>query len=134
MALKKKTKEINGVTYVVETMNGIQALKTQAKLIKILGSGITGLKTTDLKNLMTKEGLNISAIVDLLSPLMDRFDDEEVVEFILSLFKKGVYCEGDAEGRKVEVPISFEAHFNGRINDVWQVVAFILVANFSQGK
>lgn len=134
MALKRKEKEINGITYIVETMDGVRALKTQAKLIKILGAGITGLKTSDVKNLITKTGLNVSAVVDLLSPLMDRFDDDEVVSFILSLFSKGILCKGSAEGKTVEVPVIFETHFNGRVNDAWQVVVFILMTNFSMGE
>lgn len=135
MALKKKSKEIDGITYHVETMDGIRALKTQARLVKILGSGITGLKTVDIQKIFNKKGVDVKTIVKLLEPLLDNFDDTEVVDFILSLFEKGVTYEAKTEeGETIEHKVIFEAHFNGKINTAWKVTAFILMTNFSLGK
>ena len=134
MALKKKSKEIDGITYHVETMDGIRALKTQARLVKILGSGIAGLKTIDIQKIFNKKGVDVKAIVKLLEPLLDKFDDNEVVEFMLSLFEKGVTYEAKADGETVEHKVIFEAHFNGKINSAWKVAAFILMTNFNMGK
>ena len=134
MAREKHEKEINGITYVVETMDGVSALKAQTKLIKILGSGATKLKAGNLQ-LKDKDGKpDIKAIIDLLSPILDNFDDDAVSGFVLSLFAKGVFIRGTADGQKINRKIDVANDFSGKVNDLWQVAAFIIGVNFGLGE
>jgi hypothetical protein len=131
MALEQKTKEINGVKYLVTTMDGLRALKTQTKIIKILGPSLFEMIASGA---VGKDGLDPKKISKLLSaivPLLSSFDDEAVNDLVLSLFDKGIFTE-DKEGNPTK--LDFEVHFTGRIKDVWSVAAFILEVNFSMGE
>lgn len=134
MALEQKKREINGVKYLVTTMDGLRALKTQTKIIKILGpslfeliaSGVIG--KNGLENIGPKE---IRKLLSAIVPLLSNFDDEAVNGLVLSLFSTGVFTE-DEKGKPVT--LDFEVHFTGRIKDVWKVAGFILEVNFSMGE
>lgn len=130
MAIEQKRKVIGNTTYLVTTMDGISALRVKSKLIKILGAGVTELKESELKE-MTKGGFDVSKALDFLKPVLNNFDDELVVNFVLSLFEQGVMVEKIIDGKTVPQPLDFQAHFAGNIMEVWKVVAFILQVNFS---
>lgn len=121
---EQKRKEINGITYLVTQMDGVRALKTQTKLISILGSNIFTI---------LGGGLEGDAIMSKLAPILDGIDDKKVNEFILSLFDSGVMTETMVDGQPIPKSVDFETHFTGRIVDMWQVVGFILEANFATG-
>ena len=119
--------EIDDEIYIVRQMPGLEALKVQTKLIKILGSSATGLlsqQSFDLKD--------TTALMTALTPLLDNFDDELVNQFVESLFKKGVFIEKiDKQGTKYNDKVTLDTHFVGAPLKIWKVVAFILRANFS---
>lgn len=130
MALEQKKKTVNGVKYLVTTMDGIKALRTQTKIIKILGPSLFEVISSGVnKDSLTKEGLK--KILTAVVPLLSNFDDEAVNELILSLFDKGVFTEDEKGNPEV---LDFDLHFTGRIKDVWKVAAFILEVNFSVGE
>lgn len=139
MAIEEKSKEINGVTYHVVLMDGVRALNTQLKLIKILGPGASrmlGLKNFTLGNIRnTLESLDSSKVADILQPLIDNFDDKVVHEFILSLFAKGVFVDKPTvEGPFVRQPLNILTDFKGKPFDIWAVARFILEVNLSMGE
>ncbi len=130
--MEQKRKEINGTTYLVTQMPGTAALRAQARLVSLLGKGIFEvLGKGSVKDLMK----NQEKMMEALTPILENFDDEKAVTFVLSLFDKGVFIEKSTEeGKKVPIPIDFETAFVGKTMDMWKVVGFILQANFSQGK
>jgi hypothetical protein len=120
--MEQKSKSIGTTEYLVTQMDAIRALKVQTKLIKILGSGVLAL--------VGEKETAKEKIAALIPQLMENFDDEAVNELILSLFKKGVFIK-DGDIPKV---VDFATHFAGKPMEMWQVVGFILEANFSMGE
>lgn len=123
--MEQHIKTIGDESYLVIEMDGIRALKAQAKLIKILGTGVISLIGKDTTT------LDSNTISNVVSSLMSNFDDNLVVEFVLSLFEKGVWTEKDG---KPHTKVDFSTHFTGKINMMWKVVMFILEVNFSMGE
>jgi hypothetical protein len=125
--LKQEKKIIGGTKYLVTQLDGIRALKTQTKLIKILGPGIA--------SILTGGGLDSqkikAALFSELPNILSRFDDEMVSDFVLELFAHGVFKE-DKNGHPEKV--DFEMEFGGRINEMWKVALFVLEVNFFAGK
>ena len=119
--MEQKSKEINGTTYKVTTMDALSALSVQAKLVKILGpafSEVTG-------------GATKETIGKAISKLTDNFDDENVVALIKKLFEKNVFAVVVKEGHPIDTPIDLNTHFSGKTLDIWLVTFFILEVNFS---
>lgn len=123
--MEKHERVINGIKYVVEEMDGIQALVAEVRLLKIVGPAISELK----KEKLTKENISnvkkklLGALLNLIG---GDFDDELVIKFIPSLFDKYVFYEHEGQLVKVNMDI----HFRGKVKDMWQVAAFILETNF----
>ena len=117
--IENKKKEIDGTIYKVAQMDAIRGLKAQTKLIKILGpavgkAAISGGIEGDIKE-------------KILSHLMDNFDDNEVSDFILGLFDKGVFFTTDSGEDEMVI---FKDHFTGEPAKIWKVAFFILSVNF----
>lgn len=119
--MKQESKEINGVTYKVTTMDALSALSIQAKLIKILGGSFGELTG----------GANKESIAKAISKLSDNIDDQNVVSLITKLFEKNVFYVQVAEGHPIDRPIEFNSYFSGKTTDMWLVALFILEVNFS---
>lgn len=129
--MEQKRKEIGNTTYLVTQMGGERALKTQTMLIGILGEGVF--------SVINKGKLSKEDIPPLLEKIMEKFDDEKVNNFVLSLFKSGVMLEKmgkDDWGNEIPIkaPLDFNTHFSGKSMDIWKVAGFILEANFALGK
>lgn len=125
--MEQKRKVINGTTYLVNQMPGTRALRTQTRLISLLGKGIFEVLG---KGKMGKA----EDMLDALAPILDNFDSEKAYDFVMYLFENGVFIEKEADGIKVPISIDFEKDFVGKIMDMWKVVGFILEANFATGK
>lgn len=125
--LNQKKKLINGVTYAVTQMDGFRALKTQTKLIKILGPAVASVLTGGDLDSNTIYKTLLAELPNILS----RFDDNIVNEFIASLFEHNVF-KLDSLGNPDKIDFGIE--FGGRINDMWKVALFILEVNFFAGK
>ena len=119
--MEQKSKDINGTTYRVTTMDALSALSVQAKLIKILGGSFGELTG----------GANKDSIAKAISKLTDNIDDNNVVSLVTKLFEKGVFHVKVAEGHPVDIPIEFNTYFSGKTADMWLVALFILEVNFS---
>ncbi|MCP3685808.1 MAG: hypothetical protein GY861_24430 [bacterium] len=120
---EQKTKTIGTTTYAVTQMDAVRGLKTQAKLVKILGTSILEVLGKDFTKLQDMSGM--------IEKLMNNFDDTEVVNFVLSLFENGVFIKEDG---KADVVLDFSDHFAGKLTDMWKLAAFILEVNFNLGK
>lgn len=118
--MEQRSKEINGVTYKVTTMDAITALSVQAKLIKLLGNSFGELSG----------GANQESIKKAISKLAENFDDEKVVSLVTKLFSKNVFYVQVAEGHPIDRPIDFGTYFSGKTMDMWSVLLFILEVNF----
>ena len=128
--MEQKTKAIGTITYKVTQLDAVASLKIQAKLIKILGAGGLSIIATALTKGMDKDIMKGAIISDVVPALLERFDDKEVVELVLSLFDRNVFYEKDGIDRKVE----FSTHFSGKALEMWKVAGFILEANFNLGE
>lgn len=122
MAREEREKVIDDTLYYVVQMDGVRALKTQTKLLKILGSSL--LKAKTIKNITAEEILN------LLTPVLDNLEDEELNKLIILLFETGIRKE--VNGAKSKVTLDTE--FIGNPFKMWQVIAFIIEVNFSLGE
>ena len=122
--MEQKEKSIGTQPYLVTQMDAIRALKVQTKIIKLLGPGATSLVGADKESIKSK-------IAELIPALMTNFDDNLVNDLVLMLFEKGVMIR-DKEGNART--IDFSTHFAGKAMEMWQVVGFILEANFSMGE
>lgn len=119
--MKEQEKEINGVAYIVKQLDALRALKVQAKLIKLLGPALAGIKDAKL----TKESIR-AKLLDVLSSLVESADDAAVVDLITSLFEVNVFYKHDGQ----LVKVAFEMHFTGKVMEMWQVAWFVLEVNF----
>lgn len=120
MSIEQKKKTIDGTTYKVDQMNAIRGLQVQTKLIKLLGPSVG--------KVLAGGKVERKAILDTaVGYLIGNFDDNEVTNFVVSLFDKGVYfVEKDGE----DYIVDFNLHFTGKPLTIWKVVSFILEANF----
>lgn len=130
--LAQKKKEINGVTYLVTQMAARKAIKTQLRLVKILGSNIF----TILQSVQAGGTFKLENLLAELKPLLDNFDDAVVFDFVESLIDTGVFIQKTDGATGIEVPIKLDidTHFNGRLNDLWLLAAFVLEVNFAVKK
>ena len=120
--MEEREKVIDGTTYVVKQMDAERALRVQAKLIKVLGPGIAELKGSTL----TKEKIKGKMATAILS-LVERFDDEVVVDLVISLFETNVFYKHTTDEL---LKVSFSMHFTGKISEMWKVAIFVLEVNF----
>jgi hypothetical protein len=120
--MKKVKREIEGITYEVSELDALSALKIQAKLIKILGPAIADLKGSKLTKEVAKERMTAAIL-----SLVERFDDEAVVDLMSSLFEEKVNYE-HTDGNLVKATLS--THFTGKLSAMWKVALFILEVNF----
>lgn len=121
--MNKQTKIINDTTYIVQQLNALKALQIQAKLLKILGPALGELKGSKITKGDVKDKVT-SAIFSLI----EKFDDDIVVNLITSLFEENVFYELDNQ----PVKVSFDIHFSGKITEMWQVAIFVLEVNFGE--
>ena len=120
---EQKKKVIEGTVYLVTQMDAVSALKVQAKLIKITGEGIF--------SLIGKEGKTVKEKLAALIPkIMENFDDETVVDLVLSLYKSNVFIEKNSTQKVLD----FESYFIVKPMLMWKVTGFILETNFAMGK
>jgi len=125
--LEQKNRVIGNTKYLVTQMTGIEALKAQTKLVKILGPAVASIVTggkLDMKLIKEK-------LFEELPNILSKFDDSFVSEFVLSLFAHGVF-KADKNGHPEK--IDFDMEFAGNINEMWKVALFILEVNFFAGK
>jgi len=119
--MKQESKEINGVTYKVTTMDALTALSVQAKLVKLLGGSFSELAG----------GADKDSISRAIAKLTDNIDDHNVVSLITKLFEKGVFYSKVKDGVAIDTPIEFNSYFAGKTGDMWLVAMFIIQTNFS---
>lgn len=119
--MRQESKQINGVTYKVTTMDAITALSVQAKLVKVLGGSIGELMG----------GANRENVQKAITTLTENFDDKNVMSLVLKLFEKNIFWVNTKEGQPIDTPIEFSSYFSGKTADMWLVVMFILQVNFS---
>lgn len=112
-----KTKTIDGAKYDVTQMTARQALKMQAKLIKILGPCIAEFISAIGK--MEDAGIS-RAIMALAANVDENTFDKLVFELMLGIRKDGVELS--------EANINLE--FAGSLNTLYKVLAFVLEANY----
>lgn len=127
--MEQKRKSIGTTTYLVTQMDAVRALTVQAKLVKILGAGVFSAIESFADGDLSKEKLN-SLLSTILPKIVENFDDELAVNFVLSLFETGIFI--DVNG--VPKVVDFATHFIGKPAEMWKVVAFILETNFSMGE
>jgi len=129
--MEMKYKTIGDTEYGVEPMDGEKGLKTQTKLVKLLGGGLPAIVKgfTEVSEIKERDK-KTTAIVDLISPLLGSMDDKEVSDFVLSLFKKKVFIIKNHEDKKINTTLDFKKHFAGKSTQIWEVAAFILQVNF----
>ena len=118
--MKQESKNINGVTYKVTTMDALSALSVQTKLIKLLGGSFGELTG----------GANKETISNAIAKLTENFDDERVVSLIVKLFEKGIFYVDTKSGTAIDTPLEFSSYFAGKTADMWLVAMFILQVNF----
>ena len=119
--MKQESKEINGVTYKVTTMDALTALSVQAKLVKLLGGSFSELTG----------GADKDSISKAIAKLTDNIDDHNVVSLITKLFEKGVFYSKVKDGVAIDTPIEFNSYFAGKTGDMWLVAMFIIQTNSS---
>lgn len=118
--IETEKKKIDGIVYKVQQMDAIRGLIVEAKLIKLLGPAIG---KTLISGKADKSELKDKAI----GHLVENFDDSAVVDFVISLFDKGVYFVDKEDDDSMVI---FKTHFTGKPMTVWKVVWFILSVNF----
>lgn len=117
ISAKKKT--IDGSEYMVTQMTARQALKMQAKLLKLLGpclgEAISAMLTKDDKTGLSRSLMALASTVD------EKTFDGLVFELLVGVRKDGV------ELRDGEINLEFA----GALNTLYKVIAFVLEANYS---
>lgn len=114
-----KEKEIDGAKYSVTQMTARQALKMQAKLIKLLGPCISEAISASL----SKDDTNFLSkiITSLATQLDEKTFDQLVFDLLQGVRKNGFEL---SEG-------SINLEFAGALNTLFKVIAFVLEANYS---
>ncbi len=119
--MEQKTREINGTTYKVTTMDAFVAISVKAKLIKLFGSSLGELTG----------GANKESIKQAITILSSNMDDDNIVSIIRKLFEKNVFYVQVVGTQSIDKPVEFGSHFSGKTLEMWQVALFILEVNFS---
>lgn len=117
--IEVKEKEIDGAKYMVTQMTARQALKMQAKLIKLLGPCVSELITCFVSK--DKENGLSKVVTALATQLDDKTFDQLVFELLTNVRKNGFELN--------ESSINLE--FAGALNTLFKVIGFVLEANYS---
>ena len=115
-----KEKEIDGEKYAVTQMTARQALKMQAKLIKLLGPCVSEAVAVAFSKEKKEDGLS-KVIIALANQLDEKTFDGIVFELIQGVRKNGM------ELREGEINLEFA----GALNTLFKVIGFVLEANYS---
>lgn len=131
MARELIQKDIDGKHYEFEQFTATVALKTLAKLTKILGEpmaiALGGFIKDDKPGATKKPGIldrevNSDVMAKAVKALIERLDEDEVVILVKQLTSTGVLCDN--------VKINFDEHFRGEMAHLFSVVAVALEAQY----
>lgn len=115
-----KEKEIDGAKYMVTQMTARQALKMQAKLVKLLGPCVAEAITSIFSKEDRENGLS-KAIMALATQLDEKTFDGLIFELLQGVRKNGM------ELREAEINLEFA----GALNTLYKVIGFVLEANYA---
>jgi len=133
-----KSKVINGVTYKVAPFPAVEALKLKAHLVKILGPALGRLigSIRGAGDVLNAE-VNGIELAGALDGLMSQLGEDAFVALIKRMLG-AASCEIPDETTGKPVMISFASDFDtkldlvfqGRLFDVYPVLAFVLEVNY----
>lgn len=128
MALKTKTKEIDGKAYFVTQLPPLKAIRLFTKVAKALGPALKGLGKTDIqgiaKTVRSKEDVNLESSMEMLAGLTEGLDEDRVDDLIQSCVFNSDYVKQD--GKMITNDL---AQFDSPLT-ILKVVVLVLEVNF----
>lgn len=123
--LKTKEVTIGENKYTIILFPAMKALKFQIRLAKILGAVAPGLLTLEGKSIedINLEQILIAAVKEI--SLMSNEREEEIFDLAVKLLSST-----HVNGLNLEDHKNFDSFFAGNINELWQIVAEVVKANF----
>ena len=125
---QEKTKEIDGKVFAVTPFNALQAIKLQAKLLKLIGPSMGGLLDGKSVDDLQNQEINIKGA---LSGLFDRLDENSLVDLIKFCFARTTL---EYEGKMLQLDNmsspSFDLAFRGTFATVYKVLWFVIEVNY----
>lgn len=118
-------KKIKGVTYRVNKLPAKRSLVLFAKLGKIVGPGLAAL--VEAIGLRSEDEAESNAVA--VKAISKVFADTDPVQFGDLVEEIVELAEIEQDGRYL--PVSMDGHFSGKMEEMTQVVAFVLREQFS---
>ena len=120
--IETKEKEIDGATYSVTQMTARRALRTQAKLVKLLGPSATELFSGMLKTSSTEaEKALAPAVLLFVNQLDEKTFDSFILEMLQGVRRDGVELKAE----------TVDMYFAGKLNSLYLLLQFVLEVNYA---
>lgn len=120
-------KTVDDRVYQFQQFNTTTAIKTMAKLTKLIGEPLTlamgsfAEKKDPAAGLMDRD-LDFEVLSKAVGALIERLDEDEVVSLVKRLTTESVLCDNK--------PIQFDEHFAGNISHLFKVVMAAIEAQY----
>jgi hypothetical protein len=124
-----KSQEIDGITFHVQQLPAMRAMKLMHKLVKAVGPAM--LKALGEDPAAAKAGLasmNVSALAEGASILFENFSDADLEALIRTLFETAFVT---VDGQKMQLMPVFDDKLSGRPGTVLKGLKFALEVNYS---
>lgn len=123
MAITTRELELGGKKFMLAQLPAMRALRLSARLGKMFGPALIGA--------IMAGGLNSDAL-PALATLFDRLSPEELEVLTRELLANATVIMTDDNGRQQNAPVMdvFDGLFQGRLQDVLQLLREALVLNF----
>ncbi len=124
MPLKSETREVGGFTYHATQLPAMRAEKLWARLVRVFGPALAEV----FAGVESLEQMNLVGVAPALRDLFTRLTEEERTHILREVLGSVEVEEG---GRRGPLWPVVDAHFTGRLKDLYAVAWFALEVNFS---
>ncbi len=111
--MSTKNVPINGQTYIINPFKGIKGFKIQAKLLKLISSGVGALGTD--------EGDEVNGLMNAIKSLLAENDVDEITNLILEIISDTKTMDGN---------IDFDKEFSQNYLSLFELVKEIILFNY----
>lgn len=111
--MSTKNVPINGQTYIINPFKGIKGFKIQAKLLKLISSGVGALGTD--------EGDEVNGLINAIKSLLAENDVDEITNLILEIISDTKTMDGN---------IDFDKEFSQNYLSLFELVKEIILFNY----
>jgi hypothetical protein len=130
-----KSKEINGLKFIVSPFPAVKALKLKVHLLKIIGPAF-GQLLGSVKNIKAETEINGESLGGALELLFSSLTEDEFIDILKTLLAN-TSCEVKGDKGTVLIPFTedkfntaLDLVFQGKLFTIYSVIGFVLEVNY----